>query len=117
MSEEEYIDWIVPECENCERTAYKALWKEGSDLPVKWLCVGNIPKPNDPTDTHDIVNKIRMCLDVGKTDPVVYEWTPHESSLVSIFLGMAISNELYNNQPYLNNKMELVFPENIKKKK
>ena len=101
MNKDEYLDWEVPECENCVRTAYHATWHDEKDeLPEKWLCIGNIPTPKNPADTHDLVNKIRICLRKGDEKAAEqFEWTPYEASLVSAFLTMAISNELYEDQP------------------
>ena len=111
MNKDEYIDWKVDECENCVRTAHHAMWHGKEDeLSEKWLCIGNIPSPENPNDTHDLVNKIRICLKNDKPDKTAdqFEWTPYEASLVSAFLTMAVSNELYEDQPYLDKENTLI---------
>ena len=107
---DEYLDWEVPQCDNCTRTAHHAIWHDTNEeeIPQKWVCVGNIPKPNDPNDTHDLVNKIRICIRKNDKETDQYEWTPYEASIISAFLTMAISNELYEDQPYLDKDNKLI---------
>lgn len=109
VTESDYTDWEIDECDNCIRTAHKAMWESIDQPPEKWICVGNIPEPHDPNDIHDQMNKVRLCFNKEKFGhATVYEWTPYEASLVSLFIAMAISNELYDNQSYLNEKNEIV---------
>jgi len=112
MTEDEYLDWEVPQCDNCVRTAHHAIFYDEKDkIPQKWVCVGNIPSPNDSNNTHDLANKIRICI--LKTDKNIeqLEWTPYEANIVSAFLAMAVSNELYEKQPYLDEDNKLVIAE------
>lgn len=108
MSKDEYIDWEVDQCDNCVRTAHHAMHNEKKGISEKWFCVGNIPQPNDPNDTHDLVNKIRICIKKNDKETDQYEWTPYEASIISAFLTMAISNELYEDQPYLEKDNKLI---------
>lgn len=108
--DDEYLDWEVPECENCIRTAHHAMWHDNKEIPEKWICLGNISEPANPDCTHDLVNKIRICIRRNEDKAAEqFEWTPYEASLVSAFLIMAISNELYEDQPYLDADNNLVF--------
>ena len=113
MSDDEYLDWEVPECENCVRTAHHAILNDEEDeVPEKWVCIGNIPPIKNTNDTHKLVNKIRICIRKHHNDKTIelFEWTPYEASLVSAFLTMAVSNELYDEQPYLDQENKLIIP-------
>lgn len=111
MTEDEYIDWEVPQCDNCTRTAHNTFWHDVDEPPEKWVCIGNIPKPNDLNNTHDLVNKIRICIQKNNKKIEQFEWTPYEASLVSAFLTMAVSNELYEKQPHLDDENKLIIAE------
>ena len=111
MTEDEYIDWEVPQCDNCTRTAHHAFWHDVGEPPEKWVCIGNIPQPNDLNNTHDLVNKIRICIQKNNKKIEQFEWTPYEASLVSAFLTMAVSNELYEKQPHLDDENNLIITE------
>lgn len=108
MSDDEFLDWEVSECDNCERTGHKTAWFDIHKIPEKWVCVGNIPKPNNPNDTHDLLNKVRICFTKSDKKIEQFEWTPYEASIVSLFLNMAVANELYEDQPYLDEENNLV---------
>lgn len=109
--DEEYFDWETPECVNCIRTAYKT-YHEGEDCDAeKWICVGNIQYPEDPENIHDILNKIRVCIAKTEDKVTQFEWTPYEANIVSAFISLAISNELYEQQPY-HEEGNIVIPPN-----
>jgi len=99
MTEEEYNDWTVDECEKCTRLLEEVDYMEDEDeLPTKWICIGRIIKPNPLRDEHDKYNEIRICI--HSSDGIQsWEWTPFEASRVGLGLTFAVTDFLLELQP------------------
>jgi len=86
-------------CDNCEKVLGLPAHNQDSEL-YEWACVGLITEPLDPTDIHDHLNKIRLCLENNDKEKLTaYEWTPWEASLVATGLGFAVTKYLEDFQP------------------
>lgn len=98
MSEErEVIE--IEYCDKCEKVmGFPAKRKDDSEY--EWGCVGLITEPQDPTDIHDCLNKIRFCIE-GKTYEEIdsHEWTAWEAQMVLMGLSFAVARHLEDFQP------------------
>ena len=109
MGEEEknLLPLDLETCEQCHRLGYEtSAIDEENDL--MWLCVGEIIKPEKPTNLHEKFNEIRVCIiqDKDTDDILSFEWTPYETSRVAMALIWALSNYLVKEQPTLDEKLE-----------
>lgn len=102
MGEKTLFPLDLDTCEQCHRLGYEtsAIDEENE---LMWLCVGEIIKPEKPTNLHEKMNEIRICIIRDKdTDEITsFEWTPYESSRVAMALIWAVSNHLHQYQPAL----------------
>lgn len=94
--------WYTELCHKCDMMGFDGAFDdENLEKQVKWICVGEIIRPEIPKTTHEEYNKIRICLlkSLKPFDVVSFEWTPWEASRVLVALGVAIGNVLVVDQP------------------
>lgn len=99
---EDIQDWCTELCDKCEMMGYEyAIDEEYDNKHLKWLCVGEIIRPENPKDLHEEYNQIRICI-LKSYEPfkvTAHEWTPWEASRVIVGLSSAISNTIVGDQP------------------
>jgi len=101
LEEEKFLPIETEDCESCERIGWETATL-GDGTKFAWVCVGQIIKPENPSDSHEERNEIRLCLVKSKEnldDIFAFTWTPYEVTRIMLALTWGLSGYLIDNQP------------------
>lgn len=87
-------------CDNCE-VIYASVCHDSEGKSREWSCVGLMKEPRREDNIHDIVNRIRICIENpnSETGLTLFEWTPWEASAIQLLLSMGVTQYLSQGQP------------------